>query len=289
MMQTTMAECRCRDVDRPEMPVGATTTPTERGAFEDLNFHANPVGAGALGAGVYFGLEHDFVPNVEIIDAAEPIVIWASLASLMQYVGEEIAAADPPDANFDTLPEVRRPGRIRLDMATSSNDIRMAFTEALDLKAEQLSVSVALLTAIERSQGAELAGQAAARDRQLSAAADFAEMLAPILEALAGSRTALVAALRANGATIVIDADELRHSVLPAFLDGPSAEFIRGVDHYGVNGLSAAELWQRTGAHLFDGEELGAGVFPELLNPPGLALAEVRAAQACREIAGRWH
>jgi hypothetical protein len=284
MMQSTIAECRCRDDDRPPMPTGKTTTPDEREAFENVEFHADPYGSATLGAGVYFKLHHDFVPHVEILDAAEAIEIWASLAVLMHHVGEAIANADPPDLNFDTVPEVHRPGRIQLDMGSSSSAIQQAFGEALDLHAEQLSVSVALLTAIERSQGAELAGQGVARDRQLAAAADFAGTLAPILEALAGARTALVAAFRAAGATIVIDADEL----LPAFLDGPSAEFIRGIDHYGVRDLTPGELWQRAGAHLFDGDNLGDGVFPELLNPPELALAEIKAAQACRSIAGRW-
>lgn len=285
--QTIRVECRCRPTEeRPEMPPGTTKTNNERDVLNAMNFHASPSISAAVGSGIYFAAPHEAVLGIGVLHLAEPITIWAGLAATMRYVGDKIATADPPDPNFDQLPVVLRPGRIELAMGSSSVAVQTAFNQALDLAAEQISLSRALLTAIERSQGAELAGQTNARDLQLSAAAEFAELLAPVLEAQAAARTALVAAIRADGATVVIGGVEMLDIVLPVFADGPSTHFARAIDHYGDGGQDANELWWKASASLFDGDDLG--VFPEILNPPELALAEARAAEVYRGLASRW-
>src|SRR5262249_49496878 len=151
-----------------------------------------------------------------------------------------------------------RPGRIEIDMTSLPAGSQSAFTDMLDLAAEQLSLEFALLTAVERSQGAQLAGQDSARDQQLSAAADFAGELAPVLEKQVAARTAFAAALRADGMNGVLDASMILRKVLPGFLEGPSEGFVRAIEHYGDGRQDPGRLWSRAGAHLFDGNDLGA-------------------------------
>jgi hypothetical protein len=298
--QTMLAECRCKDQPpRPELPEGKTTTKEERNDLEDLSILSERLEAAAVGieraahsarvAGVVTGSEALLeVMEASEAEAVEPVLeIWSGVASLMQHVGEEIAGADPPDPNFGQLPTVLRPGRIEIDMTSLPAGSQTGFTDMLDLAAEQLSLEFALLTAVERGQGAQLAGQDNARDRQLSAAADFAQQLAPVLEKQVAARTAFVTAMRADGMNGVLDVPTILRAVLPGFLKGPSEGFVRAIEHYGDGSQDPGSLWSRAGAHLFDGNDLGAGVFPEMLNPPQLALAEVRAADTLRQWASR--
>jgi hypothetical protein len=293
--QTMLAECRCIDQPpRPDLPEGKTTTKEESKALGDVSFESDRLEAAAVGTGIVIGAEAiggevllEFIEGTGAVELKEVLDIWSGVAGLMQYVGEEIAAVDPPDPNFEQLPTVLRPGRIEIDMTSLPAGSQTAFTDMLDLAAEQLSLEFALLTAVERSQGAQLAGQDNARDRQLLAAADFAEQLAPVLEKQVAARTAFASAMRADGMNGVLDASMILRKVLPGFLEGPSAGFVRAIEHYGDGSQDPGSLWSRAGAHLFDGNDLGAGVFPEMLNPPQLALAEVRAADALRQWASR--
>ena len=108
------------------------------------------------------------------------------------------------------------------------------------------------------------------------------------MKAQAAARAALVAAIRADDAAIVIDKDLMRNGILPVVLGEPPADFIRAVDHYGAGVQDPSTLWRLMGTRLFDGNEHGLGVFPEIANPPELALAEIRLAKLYRKLARQW-
>jgi len=278
-------ECQCRPGEGlPESDQPSWKTPRVKSHLKGFTF-SNAVVAAGFGVAIAVSK----VPGAPavLVRVAPVMGVLAAVNGLMAYVSNELAS-DPPDPNFAEVPTAVQLPRMSVDIAALPIALQTAFTDALDLAASQLSLSFALLTAIERSQGAELAGQTGARNLQLSAAADFAEQLAPVVEAQAPTRATLVAALRADGATTVIDTEAMVLEVLPAYLDGPPEEFVRAVAHYGTSNQDPNELWQRVGARLFDGDDLGAGVFPEKLNPPELALAEASAAETFRQLAALW-
>lgn len=235
-------------------------------------------GVGAAGAAA--ATAAGWVPILGAVAAAAALtaaVLW-------------LIANDPPDFNFTQIPVVVLPGRMQPepDMTALPTSAQDAVNDVLDRIGEQIALSTALLAALERSWGAELSGQANERDAQLAAAADFGGQLATSLDQQFAARTRLVAEMRAAGLTITFDRELMAQVVVPTFSEGPTPEFISAVNHYGSGVLDPNTAWWICGAKLFDGDDFGAGVFPEMTNPPEVALAEARFAELLRSMRSVW-
>jgi len=286
---TVFAVCRCG----PEQGVPSSPSPPPSWkenqvpisgkTWRELAGFTEKVAEVGVGAGA-FGIAVAAAASVPVV---LPFAIAASAALTIVLTKEIID--DPPDEDFDQIPVVVPLTRPPLDLSTLGPSAQSAAAGMLDRAADQISVLIALRTALERSWGAELAGQANERQNQLTAAADFADQLASILEGNAQARTSLVAELRADGLVAILDRDTMTQMVLPAFTKGPPPEFTSVIDHYASGTIdSTAIWWEQLGARMFMGDDFGAGVFPENLNPPEAAFAETQQAQLLRDFAGVW-
>ena len=292
--QAMLAECRCRpgESDLPEIPdwkgeerevLGHDVT--WRGIFA-AGAPAYKVAGVAAGAAAAILL----VPGVAEEVArrwAPPLIVTAAVMSIMGEVGASLAA-DPPDDDFADLPVVDVKPRFGVDISELPRESQAAVTNLIDLAAEQAAVSFALLTAVQRSWGADVAGDEDASTRQLEAAADLAERLADVAEGQAAARADLVSAVRADITSLVVGQAEVLEHVLPRIVEGPNQTFTQVVNHYGDGNFDAERLWWLMAAQLFNGAAPGEWVIPEELSPPALALAEAREVAYLRLIAEVW-
>jgi hypothetical protein len=294
-MQTMVAECRCRpgESDLPEIPDWKDeereflgTKNTWRSVFADSAPTYAVLGTAAAAVGSYLS-----VPGVVAEEVAArwapPLIVGGAMVTIMGVVSASLAA-DPPDDDFADLPVVDVKPRFGVDLSELPRESQAAVTNLIDLAAEQTAVSFALLTAVQRSWGADVAGDEDASARQLEAAADLAERLADVAEGQAAARADLISAVRADITSLVIGQAEVLEHVLPGIVEGPNQTFTQVVNHYGDGNLDAERLWWLMAAQLFNGAVPGEWVFPEELSPPALALAEAREVAYLRLIAEVW-
>jgi hypothetical protein len=293
-MKATM-QCRCRPAqgDLPEIPDWKGETRNVLGqdrTWRDIFQATVPVTtvAGlACGAAVaYMGF-----PGAVAVEVARrwgpPLVVAAGVGAILAFVSDQLAK-DPPDDDFAELPVVDLKPRFDIDLSDLPEESQEAVTHLIDLGAEQASVGFALLTAVQRSWGAEVAGDQEASTQQLEAAANLAERLADAVEGQVAARAALVAAVRVDLPTLIVSQKRLLEVVLPTLVEGPNETFEQVVSHYGDGNQDAEQLWWLMSAQLFNGAVPGEWLFPDELSPPALSLAEAREAAYLRSITEVW-
>lgn len=221
------------------------------------------VGAGAVGAGVAFCI----------------------LAFATNRVGGALrdAALDPPNPDFSTI---TRPSRLILPPITPAGELTQPLAARLNAVvanyAESAGFARAVVTALEKAQGAELADDRAARDRQLTASKEFAGAWAVVLELSAGLRAAAANMFGEIFGTEAIPLEEvtrLRSEIVssgwPTLIRDQFRNFTSG-------GESVEGVLESMTAHLLDTSALTVSL-ADALRAPILAGVEVELATAIRE------
>jgi hypothetical protein len=208
-------------------------------------------------------------------------VVLASTGTILAGIFDRIIASRS-DPDFDSVPTLREFKLPGVDLSALPDALATSLRQQLARAGESIAAGQALVAALDKFQGAVLADDGDARDRQLAAAADFAETLADSLEAQVAPRTVLVAALRSAGFVTVITTAQVLDAVVNGVPTGPPDAFRQVAAHYGVSDVDG--LWLRA----FSNPMAAVGVFPESLNPPGLAAAEIKAAASLRTSAAKW-
>jgi hypothetical protein len=109
-------------------------------------------------------------------------------------------AADPPDPRYRSLPRLRKlhPGRIRpRGRLTKARAVQV--NRYLAALARSVSLHEAVLTGVERAQGASIAGSRTWEKRQMVTAASRADALAKLLNALPRRSKSAAEALKGAG------------------------------------------------------------------------------------------
>lgn len=189
---------------------------------------------------------------------------------------------DPPDPDFAGVPTIKEFELPDVDLSALSEAVAVSLRQLVGRWGESIAAGQAVIAAFEKFQGAVLANDTEAQARQLAAAADFAEILADSLERQVAPRTALVAALRSAGFGTVITPAHALDAAVKVVPSGPPDAFRQVAEHYRVADVDA--LWLRA----FSNPMAAVGVFPESLNPPALAAAEIKAAESLRTSAAKW-
>jgi choice-of-anchor C domain-containing protein len=150
-------------------------------------------------------------------------------------------AQDPPDPNYTTLPTATAPS---VDAIAAGEGISAGTAQTLNTMSNHLADAAgqarAALTAIERAQGAHLAGDSNWERQQSLAAAGFLNALATRLGGLPADSQAAAAGLRSDGSPLPAISDADRGAVVDGYLSaGPdNADWLR------QQGLTDADLTQ---------------------------------------------
>lgn len=271
-------------------------TDEEKKAFSQKSAALNVDGGAAAGVGVacLFTPEPAFSKACAVVAGLEA----AALAVGSGAYG--YLAADPVDRNFRIVP---KPVRLSPPSAAGLDGISPGLASALDALQKNVVTeaanSQALITAINRSQGAHVARRPADEARQLTAAKTYARTVAAALDARAGLQAAVRDALVADGAPEVpvtgVDVAEAAHDARAALRSDPFSSIGAGADGVApiLNGYlrafspDAATLARAT-ARLQDPAVLAQDTsLAALLTDPAGAAADRAGARALRSFAAR--
>jgi len=187
-------------------------------------------------------------------------------------------ALDPPDGNYTTLPEPDPPP---VPAQAAGGQVSPAAAAALDAllanQAEQLGLARAALTAVERAQGARLAGATTWEAQQMVAAGGFAREQAALLQAEPGLRRAARDALEDGGfPNPVITAEQIEEAQI-AWADGPPATVVEQMDALGFTAADAAQVAGQIA--MVDPEAASMPLLDLLVEPVAMAQAEALAVE----------
>lgn len=193
-------------------------------------------------------------------------------------------ANDPPDPRFRRIAEPRPPSppRItagpRLDKAAAA-----AFNALLDNQSLAIGLTRALVTAIERSQGAEIANDSVWQQRQLRAARRYAARLAVVLDAEPRKRRAARTALeRSRFPTIMLGRETVQQLQEQVVKNGLPPALTADLRRLGFTKSQRKDAEIEMATH--DARELvKIGSFPAALtNPPLLRATRAAADRLAR-------
>ncbi len=149
-------------------------------------------------AAIYAAALSAAVPFVDPIRGKILSIGEALEAALSVYYNK--LARDPPDPNFTVIAQPDPPS---LPLQQAEGPITQGAADAFNAlqanQEQQIGLLRALLTSINRADGALQAGNAFWEDQQMQAAAGYALQLATFLDGEAALRAALLAALQASG------------------------------------------------------------------------------------------
>ena len=136
------------------------------------------IGAGALVTGI-----------------GAPVTVLTGASAALLKVGALLAKAkakDPPDPNFAQIAKPQAPPSLHIAAGNGIPDaVASAFNLLAQNEAQTVGLTNALLTSVNRAQGAARAGNAAAKRSQNAAAAQYAQEAASLDDARPGLRAAL--------------------------------------------------------------------------------------------------
>lgn len=204
-----------------------------------------------------------------------------------------LAALDPPDGNFHSI---RQPKRFDLPFIAVQPGLSQGVANALNALNQNLSSQIGLLEAltiaINRAQGAAEAGNSVWENRQLQAAAEFAQQLAvaktsepqlrqTLSQALSGSA---MNSVEVTAAQIIAFQQQLKASGFAPVLSGTT--FDTEDDDDGNLSHADSALFAIVGS-TFDMQD-AAGVYPLQIASTTVNAAEAVSADALREFAARF-
>jgi hypothetical protein len=191
-------------------------------------------------------------------------------------------ANDPPEDDFQDIP---RPQAIQLPEITVDELINdnqaLALNQWLSNMADSVSYASALASAINRAQGAEVAGDTEARQKQIAAARTYASGWADTLAVSASIRAQVAVALNMNAAINISPTDLL--TIQAEIIESGWPEDVTDfLTHFHVNTEEQAQILQEA-TSVFNNVTSVSGSLSDNLNDPDLALQESELIAALRE------
>jgi hypothetical protein len=177
---------------------------------------------------------------------------------------------DPPDSNFLN---VEQPAHVNVPTIDAGGLLDAAQEQALNQmlrnQADGLSVANALNTAINRAQGAEVAGDGNAKERQLSAAKGFALQWADILVQADSLRAqaAVILAATFGAATLTVSWEQAQQIRTQIISTGWPAEAQEIFTLFGISTQDQARFLREAKFALLDISSLTGNVVEKLRNP----------------------
>ena len=197
---------------------------------------------------------------------------------------DELSESDPHDLNFMEIAQPVAPSLSQQPYTTAdglTQDEADALNALLTNIEEQIGLARAILTAIDRAQGAFLAGDSFWEIQQVLAARQFASQLVPLLEAEPTLLADLQSAIEATGLQVTFTLSDVVNFQATASADGLSPEAVQGLTELGFDSSEQEKVQQ-----LILTEDpnklaaLGGGGFPEMLTDPSVITALQEAAAA---------
>jgi hypothetical protein len=196
------------------------------------------------------------------------------------------AALDPPDPNYKVVisPIYPKASALSLQQGFTNEEINAGKALFLNLS-HQSGLAQAMITSINRAQGAAAAGDTYWETRQLQAARFYAMRLSPFVSGQAVLTSTFIATLQAAGfPNLQVDApslslfqSQIRNSGLPSHL--PSA-LSKQLTHAGIDSVSINLLaWMIAELPV----NSGAGSYPINMLPPALTSASSQTASSLEE------
>ena len=192
-------------------------------------------------------------------------------------------ARDPPDPNFMELaePTILAFPVIAVDEPGITQEVADAYNAFFDNLGQEIGFGGALLTSLERAQGAVEAGDAFWETEQMRAAALFATELAALIDMEPGLRENLVSAIQAAGFPgIEFTEDDIVAAQDDLAVNGPTDLLADAFTELGLDNTTIDEILDV----LIEADPV-AGSFPEVLTDPRLIGAFQDAAQSLDEFA----
>ncbi|MDB5056564.1 MAG: hypothetical protein JWO59_36 [Chloroflexi bacterium] len=190
-------------------------------------------------------------------------------------------AQDPADPHFGTIatPQVQAQAQIHAGQGLTPSEA--AALNALNLNTAQLrAYDTALLTSINRAQGAAQAHDSAWQLRQAAAADQYGHRLAALTAAEPGLRARLRGAVTAGGHHLSVTTADVRTAQQDLAAHGQPAAVVQDL---GQAGTDAATLAQATHMLVAVDPTAAAGTFPADLQDPGLDEATTASAGALQQ------
>jgi hypothetical protein len=216
--------------------------------------------------------------------------VFTNLAALELYLARESeqGAFGLPDSSYST---VTQPSAPTLPLVVSGPGVSQQVADAANaLMAnleQQIGYTDALNTAINRANGAAIAGDAAGQALQTNAAASFASQLAPYCAAEPALRSALQTALQVAGVSIAVaptDVANFQSSVVVNGLPTTLAQTLTqlGADATALKDINAIVLPQ-------DSAVVAGNVPDKLTDPAVLSAAQISTQWLNDFAAGQYH
>jgi hypothetical protein len=203
-----------------------------------------------------------------------------------QYAGN--LAADPPDPSYRSLPRLRKlhPGRIRpRGRLTKARAVQV--NRYLAALARSVSLHEAVLTGVERAQGASIGGSRTWENRQIRTAASRADALAKLLNALPRRSKSAAEALKGAGLSRTVTrkrAAEVQRRVAEGNVPTRFRKlFFKLMGQSGPDGRAAAEEFLRD--FVATSPSKLTGRFPQALIAPKILRSYHKEAKAMHSFA----
>jgi hypothetical protein len=198
----------------------------------------------------------------------------------------EKASEDPIDNNFKSLarPRPPEPYIVKAKPGTAIDaDVANALNAVLENQANAIGLDRAIMTSINRAQGAAVAKESTYEKLQMKNARGYAGKLAIVLRESAGLRSKAASKLRKNGVVFSITEDQaynIREILVEKVV--PSNKFKTILSRYCMNAAESKKVERRFLAQLADVHQLEV-TFPNVLSNPKLASAESKIASSLEE------
>jgi hypothetical protein len=227
-----------------------------------------------------------FASRRALVGAAAGLIELAPVVALVLTVGgisltvynhyQGLAAADPPDPEFDTSPDADPP-TVPAIVATGRTGVTPSIAASLNAMLRNqlvgVGVSRALVTTLNRASGAHLAGDANAQGRQLEAAKQYAGEFAVVISEAAKFRRAVAAQLTREGFALTQTLDIARATRRDVISNGFPEPFPSTLARFTDDPAVVDWVKQRILGSWADISVL-SGSFPEVLTNPILPIIE---------------
>jgi hypothetical protein len=283
------------DICSDELDKCAGRDPRERRRWEEHQkkvFSSNAqmvqtFGGVVFGTGVTMGFAAAAadIPAAYVGAGLGVAVIGAGLFIAAGYAIEK-ATNDPIDNNFKSLarPRPPEPYIVKAKPGTQIDaNVANALNAVLENQAKAIGLDRAIMTSINRAQGAAVANEPTYEKLQMKNAREYAGKLAVILRDIAGFRSEAATKLRNNGVVFSITEDQaynIREILVEKVV--PSNKFKTLLSRYCMNASESTAVLRRFLSQLADVHQLEV-TFPNILSKPKLASAEAKIAASLEE------
>jgi hypothetical protein len=261
--------------------------PREKPRFEELPKKGfNPFGAVTFGFGgtcIGAAVSIYLAPKSNV---ALSVGVAVFGAFLMIMGGNALAKADDPvDSRYKSLarPSPPKPFSIKAKAGTPIDaDVAQAINAVLKNQADAIGVDRAIVTSINRAQGASVAEEPHYEKLQMQNARRYAGELAILLRQSGGLRSKAVVKLRDNGVTFSIN-EEQAYKIRAMLVKNRLPPKCRGIVlRYCRNESERKDVLRRILSQLYDVHQFEV-TFPDFLARPKLASAEKKMAAVLEE------